>query len=195
MMRVVEFMGRYFDLVDKMDIQGRWLLGKPMDAQGGKVDHWQFIEGQRLEGRPASLSFRQRVPGNPLDYSEASISIPVVSQRLKELLERLGVEDEVQFFPARVESREEPYFVLNATRLVDCIDEARCSRTVRWKPEDGHPDRVGEYRVVEDMRIDPGRVGGVRIFRTWGWPVLIVSEQLKRAMEQEGITGTRFTEV
>jgi hypothetical protein len=37
--------------------------------------------------------------------------------------------------------------------------------------------------------------GGARIFRTWGWPVLIVSEELKQAMEQEGITGTRFTEV
>jgi hypothetical protein len=187
-------MGRYFELVDEMDIRGRWLLGKPMNSQGEDLDPWQFGHGQAVDG-PKDMVFRQSVPGSPLDYSEASFSIPVVSQRLKELLERLGVVDEAQFFPARVESREEPWFVLNATRLVDCIDESQCLRTVRWKPEDGRPDRVGEYRVVEGMRIDPGRVGGARIFRAWGWPVLVVSEELKQAMEQEGITGTRFTEV
>jgi hypothetical protein len=187
-------MGRYFDLTDKMDIRGRWLLDNPVDEAGKELDPWQFHEGRMVDVIPRKMLLRLLVHGNPLDYSEASFSIPVVSQRLKEFLERLGVEDEVQFFPVRVESREEPWFVLNATRLVDCIDESRC-RTERWKPEDGAPERVGEYRLVEDMRIDPGRVGGARIFRTWGWPVLIVSEELKQAMEQEGITGTRFTEV
>jgi hypothetical protein len=55
---------------------------------------------------------------------------------------------------------------------------------------------VGEYRVVAGMRIDPDKVGDARIFRPWGWTVaLIVSEELKQAMEQEGLTGTRFIEV
>jgi hypothetical protein len=192
MKREAARVGRYFELVDKMDIQGRWLLGRPMDAQGGKIDPWQFSRGRSADA-PRDMRLRLCLPGSPLDYSEASFSIPVVSRRLMELLQRLGVE-EVQFFPARVESQEEPYFVLNATRLVDCIDESRC-RTERWKPEDGAPDRVGEYRLVEGMRIDPSKVSGARIFRTWGWPVLVVSEDLKEAMEQEGITGTRFTEV
>lgn len=192
MNREVAHVGRYFELVDNMDIQGRWLLGKPVDAQGERMDPWQFSLGRSVDS-PSGMRLRLRVPGNPLDYSEASFAIPVVSRRLMELLQGLGVED-VQFFPARVESREEPYFVLNVTRLVDCIDESRC-RTERWKPEDGAPDRVGEYRLVERMRIDPRKVGGARIFRTWGWPVLIVSEDIKAAMEQEGISGTRFTEV
>jgi hypothetical protein len=186
-------MGRYFDLVDKMDIQGRWLLDTPMDEQGKELNPWPFLYGRAMDAVPPHMSLRLLVRGNPLDYSEAPHSIPVVSRRLMELLQRLGVED-VQFFPARVESQEEPYFVLNATRLVDCIDESRC-RTERWKPEDGAPDRVGEYRLVERMRIDPSKVGGARIFRTWGWPVLVVSEDLKEAMEREEITGTRFTEV
>jgi hypothetical protein len=186
-------MGRYFELVDKMDIQGRWVLGKPMDSQGGRIDPWQFSRGRIVEA-PSDLRLRLRQPGSPLDYSEASFAIPVVSRRLRELLERLGVED-VQFFPASVESHEEPYFVLNVTRLVDCIDESRCLRTESWKPEDGRPEKVGEYRVVEGLRLDSSRVGGARIFRTRGWPVLIVSEDLKHAMEQERLAGPRFVEV
>jgi hypothetical protein len=186
-------MGRYFELVDNMDIQGRWLLGKPMDAQGGRIDPWQFSHGRSVEA-PSNMRLRLRVPGNPLEYSEASFAIPVVSRRLMELLERLDVGD-VQFFPASVEGHEESYFVLNATRLVDCIDESRCLRTVRWTPEDGRPDKIGEYRVVEGLRIDSNKVGDARIFRTWGWPVLVVSENIKDAMEREGITGTCFTEV
>jgi hypothetical protein len=46
------------------------------------------------------------------------------------------------------------------------------------------------------MRIDPAKVGGAHIFRPWGWTVaLIISEDLKQALEAEGITGTRFVEV
>ncbi|WP_395823595.1 imm11 family protein [Archangium minus] len=34
------------------------------------------------------------------------------------------------------------------------------------------------------------------IFRPWGWRVvLIVSDNLKQALEQEGLTGLKFTEV
>jgi hypothetical protein len=192
MKREAARVGRYFELADDMDIQGRWLLGKPMDAQGKRMDPWQFSRGRSMDV-PGDMRLRLRLPGSPLDYSEASFAIPVVSRKLMELLQRLGVK-EVQFFPVHVESQEAPCFVLNVTRLVDCIDESRC-RTERWKPEDGAPERVGEYRLVEGLRIDPNKVGDARLFRTWGWPVLVVSEDVKEAMEREGITGTRFTEV
>jgi hypothetical protein len=46
------------------------------------------------------------------------------------------------------------------------------------------------------MRIDPTKVGDAHIFRPWGWNVaLIVSEDLKDAMEAVGITGTKFEPV
>jgi hypothetical protein len=186
-------MGRYFKLNDDVSIPGRWELDSPTNERGEEMEPWQFIEGMPLDigGR---MSCRLLRPGRPLDFSEAPPGIPVVGQRVVELLQRLGVE-EVQFFPVRVGSQEELYFVLNATRLVDCIDEARCMRTERWKPEDGRPERVGEYRVVERMRIDPGKVGGARVFRTWGWPVLVVAAEVKQTMEREGLKGPRFIEV
>ncbi|WNG46822.1 hypothetical protein F0U60_23885 [Archangium minus] len=40
------------------------------------------------------------------------------------------------------------------------------------------------------------QVSDAHIFRPWGWRVvLIVSDNLKQALEQEGLTGLKFTEV
>ncbi|AKJ01916.1 Hypothetical protein AA314_03542 [Archangium gephyra] len=65
-----------------------------------------------------------------------------------------------------------------------------------FKPEDGLPKKVGTYRAVHGMRIDPTKVEGARIFRPWGWLVaLIVSQDIKEALEQDQITGAKFIEV
>jgi len=65
-----------------------------------------------------------------------------------------------------------------------------------WKPEDGRPEKVGSYRVIDDLRIDPSKVQGAHLFRPWGWLVaLIVSEELKVAMEALGGIGPDFVEV
>jgi len=96
----------------------------------------------------------------------------------------------------RVEGQEAPYFILNALRILRCIDDARCKRVEYWKPEDNRPDKLGEYKVVSGLRVDPAKVGDARIFRPWGWRVaLILSEDLKEALAAENITGTRFVEV
>jgi hypothetical protein len=46
------------------------------------------------------------------------------------------------------------------------------------------------------MRIDPSKVGDAKVFRPWGWTVaLIVSEEIKEALERIRATGTQFEEV
>ncbi|RKH74907.1 hypothetical protein D7Y21_41135, partial [Corallococcus sp. AB045] len=46
------------------------------------------------------------------------------------------------------------------------------------------------------MRIDTTKVGNAKVFRTWGWTVaLIVSEDIKEALEHANITGVKFREV
>jgi hypothetical protein len=187
-------MSRYFKLMDDRRSGTRWHLGTPVDEQGKELDPWQFDEGRMLE-LGCVLRFPLDIPGMSLDFCWAAFSILVVNARFVGLFERLKVQD-VQFIPARVEGHAEPYFILNPLRIIRCIDDARSEEVRYWKPEDGQPDKVGEYRVVAGMRIDPTKVGDARIFRPWGWRVaLIISEDLKQALEQEGITGTRFVEV
>jgi hypothetical protein len=187
-------MNQYFKLTDNMRIRHRWHLRVPRDAQGLEVHPWQFFEGSKLEPQ-GIIRFSVEPTGEALDFTLNSFAIPVVHQRVVELFEHQRIPD-VQFIPAQVEGHAGPYFILNTLRTVRCIDDARCEEVQYFTPEDGQPDRVGHYRAVSGMRIDPARVGDAHIFRPWGWNVaLIVSEDLKDAMEAVGITGTKFEPV
>ncbi|WP_075207550.1 imm11 family protein [Archangium violaceum] len=176
-----------------------WVFQGPFDKQGARLDDpWRYTDGKHLDVTDidGSPTFRIAQPaGSPLDFNISGLGIPVIPERVVRIFERLGTKD-VQFLPARVTSLAEPWFILNVTRVVRCIDDARCSEVMYWKPEDGQPKKVGTYRAVYDMRIDPTKTEGARIFRTWGWLVaIVVSQDIKEALEQEHISGAKFIEV
>jgi hypothetical protein len=186
---------RYFELIDDMRSPERWLLGDPVDEQGKEVRTRQF-----MSGAPTHFEGRLRVPiyhpGISLDFSRADTGgVPVVSQKVASVLATLAPDD-IQLFAVEVDSRPEPYFLVNVVRLVRCIDDEACTEVLYWKPEDGRPDKVGQYRDVYGMRIDPSKVGGAKVFRPWGYKgSLIVSEDVKEALERTSATGMEFKEV
>jgi hypothetical protein len=186
---------RYFELIDDMSSPDRWLLGDPVDEQGKEVRARQFMSGE-----PARFDGCLRVPiyhpGTSLDFSLADPGgVPVVTQKVASVLATLAPGD-IQLFPVEVDSRSEPYFLVNVARLVKCIDDEACAEVLYWKPEDGRPDKVGQYRDVYGMRIDPSKVAGAKVFRPWGWRVaVIVAEDVKEALERTGATGMDFREV
>ncbi len=184
---------RYFRLADDVYVPHRWHLDTPLDSQGHQVDDRQF----RL-GAPVHLQERLRIPveirGTPLDYTEAGINIPVVHVRIAPLFAELAPDD-VQLLPVDVEGHPDQYLILVTTRLIRCIDE-QASRIELWTHEDGVPHKVGQYASVRDMRIDKSQVGSAQVFRCEGWRTpLIVSEEIKNALERMGATGPRFEEV
>jgi hypothetical protein len=129
-----------------------------------------------------------------LDYSEAGLRIPVVHVKVATMLAERAPDD-VQLISADIEGQPDQYLILVATRLIRCIDE-KASKVQFWRPEDGLPEKVGKYYAVDDMRIDKTQVGNAKVFRPEGWSgTLIVSEDIKDAMERMGATGTRFEEV
>jgi hypothetical protein len=185
---------RYFELLDDLHIHGRWELAVPVDEHNERVWTWLFRRGE-----PAEIKGQLRVPlygaGRPLDFSLAGAAVPIIHAKVAAILSALAASD-VQLIPVKVESQTESYFILNSLRVVRCIDDAACEEVKYWSPEDGQPELVGEYRVVSGMRIASSRVGGAHIFRPWGWPVaLVVSEEVKSALERVGATGTKFEEV
>jgi hypothetical protein len=186
---------RYFELTDDMSIRGRWLLGTPSDLQGREVENpWLFKKGQRLPDM-GRLKLPIDVPGTALDFSLAAFAAPVVQARVASIFLELAPDD-VQTLPVEIEGHPEPFFILVATRLIRCIDDKACEEVQRWTPEDGRPEKVGMYRDVWGMRIDPSRVGDAKVFRPWGWSIaLIVREDIKDALEHMGATGTEFKEV
>ena len=104
--------------------------------------------------------------------------------------------DEVQTLPVEIEGQPEPFFILVATQLIQCIDERASRHVRRWLSEDGRPEKLGKYRDVRGMRIDPAQVGDAKVFRPQGWAiVLIVREDIKDALERMGASGPLFEEV
>jgi hypothetical protein len=187
-------MPKYYELVDDRISHDRWHLGSPLDENGEAIDPWQFDEGKLLD-LGCIPRFPVDIPGRPLDFCWAAFSILVAHERFTRLFKSLDVEG-VQFIPAQVEGHAGPWYILNALRVIRCIDDARSTEVQYWKPEDEQPEKVGEYRAVHGMRIDPSKVGDARIFRPWGWRVaLIVSEDIKQAIESAGLSGARFVEV
>ncbi|WP_043434990.1 imm11 family protein [Cystobacter fuscus] len=187
-------MSRYYELMDDRYHPGRWHLRSPVDEKGEQINPWQFFKGKQIELQRI-IRFPVKPDGLALDFCWAAFSIPVVHTRFVQLFARLDIQG-VQFIPAQVEGHAGPFFILNTLRTIRCIDDARCEDVQYWKHEDGQPEKVGMYRVVAGLRINTSKVGDARIFRTWGWSQgLIISEDIKQAMEAEGFTGTRFVEV
>ncbi|WP_164020869.1 imm11 family protein [Pyxidicoccus trucidator] len=188
---------RYFELDQNLYIPGLWYLDTPVDGRGGNAGSWLFTRG-----RPATVTEPLTVglfqAGNPLDFSLADAgAVPVVHPTVADVFTSLAPGD-VQTWPIQVEGQPVPYVLINASRLVDCIDDAASEHVERWVPEDedDQPERAGEYRNVVGMRIDKSRVGDAKVFRPWGWTiVLVVTEDIKDALERTGATGMTFTEV
>jgi hypothetical protein len=132
--------------------------------------------------------------GKPLDFSETNSRVPVVHVKVAHVFLELAPDD-VQFIPVEIEGQPDQFLILVATRLIRCIDEA-ASKVQFWRPEDGLPEKVGQYYAVDHMRIDKTKPGNARVFRPEGWPgSLIVAEEIKDALERMGATGTKFEEV
>ncbi|MFP2926325.1 imm11 family protein [Pyxidicoccus sp. 3LG] len=186
---------RYYDLHDDFRIPGRPELSDPAPPEKKGDSVWLFTSGAPVKvlGRLRSVP---TPPGRPLDFSLAGAGLtPIVHAKVASIFRELAPDD-VQLLPVEIEGRDEPYFILVATRLLRCIDERACTEVHRYTPEDGLPERVGQYRTVRGLRVDPEKTGGARVFRSWGWPVsLIVSEGIKEALEHAGVTGARFAEV
>lgn len=184
---------RFFELADDVNAPHRWHLAMPRNSQGHKVD-----DGQFMRGAPVHIQDRLRIPiesaGTPLDFTEAGISIPVVHVRVASIF-AAQAPDDVQLIPVDVEGQPDQYLILVATRLIRCIDE-KASRIRLWTHENGVPHKVGQYMSVRDLRIDKESAGSAKVFRVEGWMgPLIVSGEIKDALEGMGATGTRFEEV
>jgi hypothetical protein len=186
---------RYHELFFDSRIREQWVLADPTDEHGEELEPWQFFSGHPVEltGTPRiSLA----APGRGLDFSFTTLSIPVVHGRIVPFFEGLGLQQQLQLIPVEVVGQAEPYFIVNVLHVIPCIDDARCEKVEYWKPEDGAPERVGDYRLVRGLRINPAQVREADIFRPRGWSsVLLVSERLKQALEDRQVDGIRFTAV
>jgi hypothetical protein len=132
-------------------------------------------------------------PGEPVDFHLGLFDIPVVESRLGERI-AASAPGQVELVPALIEGDSKAVAIANVLESVDCIDE---SRTVgeKWPADAGRPDKVGQYRTIVHLRVDPDRIRA-DIFRVGGWEVaLVVSDHLVAEAGLSAIPGIRLLEV
>jgi hypothetical protein len=182
-------MTRYFDLMDDVTIPGRWHLGDVLAEDGSEP---RLRAGIPFGG--GRLVVPVHHPGIVLDFCLTSFAVPIASAALARAVAAVAGDD-VECLPVEIAGQHE-MMVLNATRLVRCLDESRCE-FIKWTKEDHRADLAGQYRQVSKLMLDPLSIpADVHFFRVEGWRVaLIVSEAVKVAMERAGCQGAQFEQV
>jgi hypothetical protein len=183
--------GRFHRVLDDVEHPGRWHLRAPVTVAGEAVDPWQFTAARSLHDLPP-LRVPVRHPGLPLPFTFAGFDVPVVAQPVQAALASVGalqwIEVEVTGEPRATDA----YAILNVLQKARCLDESR-SQFTKWKAHDRRPDRMGSYRMVTRLAIDPERAPG-DVFRIEGWEVaLVVSDAIRAALEP--FSGIRFEQV
>jgi len=184
---------RYYRLIDDVEAPGRWWLKSPCDTDGNLVNADVFTVAKKI-----SLATPLRIPlrhdGIELDFTFGAFDMPVLNRRTFRLLEEFLL-DGFQSFSAQVENHELGYEVVNFLECRQCVDESQ-SEFLKWGESDGRLDKIGQYRQITKLRIDPSLVQGLEVFRIEGWRIaLIVSENIRSAFEDKNISGIRFLPV
>ncbi|MCP3100718.1 hypothetical protein LZ198_17755 [Myxococcus sp. K15C18031901] len=174
----------------------RWLIEAPTRTSGEAFDEpWLFTDGRVLPD-PGSIKAQVSHPGTKRAFVFGGVErTPIVSEALANVFRSLA-RDDVQLFPVTVEGESERYFVVNAIKVVDAIDETRCREVHHYDEGGAFPEYAGEYRWIYGLRIDPAKTEGAQVFRLKKFKTaLIVSEEVKDALERVGNLGVSFERV
>lgn len=182
---------QYFRLSTGAEAADTWFPGRVM-AGDTEVDPRKFKDCTWYAGPNPRLETEVAAP-TALSFIFGPFDMPVVDRHVAETLREVAGRD-VQLVETTSDFGAN-YFVLNALRCIDCIDE---DRTVadRWPADSKRQDKVGQYRSIYELRIDDSRAEDAAVFRPTGWrTALIVSNDVVRGLASGQLRGTRVVPV
>ncbi|WP_147401502.1 MULTISPECIES: imm11 family protein [Agrobacterium] len=182
----------FWQLEDDINYPSRWYLNEIGGKNVDKGYNWQFLTGDGVVDEKYTLSLTR--DGAEMDFTLTdAFVVPIVSGRLKDALDFV---EGVRFFEILLERKQQSiyeYYAMVTDKMVDCFDE-KSSIFQIFTPDDPiRPDRAGEYHSVLRLAVDPIRAAGHDIFRIERYPTaLIVSDRIKRILDQLDLSGLRF---
>ena len=182
-----------YRLIADMENCHPWHLSEPASPDGRILDARIFRYGLPVSDETGPFSISVKNPGQPLKFSFGAFDYLVVEHRLAMQLESIAPSD-IELFPATVEG-DPSYAIVNVATQIACIDEEQTIGT-KWRADDHRPDRIGHYRSINKLVVDPSKVGGHEVFRITGQAsFLIVSDTVRQLLEREAGPGLRFITV
>lgn len=184
---------RYFQLFDDMSMRmrHRWHIGEIFLPDGTEL--W-LARGIPLDD-PRPLHAEVYHVGHVLDFCHTTFNAPIAKRELANAIKSVAGSD-VQCIPITI-SGQSGMMVLNAVRVIRCVDEQRSEFQKFTEDDEVRPDLAGQYRSITKLVLDRSAIPpDAHFFRVKDWGVaLIVSEAVKDAMERVGCFGAEFTEL
>lgn len=182
--------------------EDRWIFDSFKYASDNA--NFEFIDPPDGYMEPCTYPIDLYRAGRKTDFSFTmdSGNIPVVSQRFRDALQGLAEVDKpyehVVFEPVQIDNvqTKENYFVMIIDTKIDCVDEKR-SKFEKYEVSNNiRPDKAGEYQVFFNLVVDPSKINNHHIFRVRKYlSSIIVSEEVKKRLEDADITGAIFESV
>jgi hypothetical protein len=184
----------YFEMLDDMKLQAARLLGDLLTPDGAEVMRWDCSFGKHVDWT-GPLAAKVVKDGRPLDLSSNTWRTWIVSSKAKQVIEDVAP-DSVQYLPLNINNDCGLYFVANIVRRVACLDEKLTHVERRPLEDKKRPDLAGKISMLLDLHILPERANGEHLFRLEERPVhVVLSRQLKEALEQAAVSGIKFQSV
>lgn len=164
---------------------------------------WDVKEGKYIQHWDSKTVATFHEDTEPTDFPFAGFAIPIYSSRLRELIERLGITD-IQYLPLIMRGEKSNreitgYSIANYLSIIDCLHRQRSIYRIYTKSNlmfwEQRPEMLGTFTDVQKVVLDKSKIGESRLFRLWGYDIVIVREDIKLALEQKEITGCKFTEL
>ncbi len=183
-------MKQYFRLQSKMEIKGAWYLNDIVDEQGQEILASHFNQGKVFDSAK-QLTVLLNVVGNPVDFRLTTFASPIVSNAFADIVESFDPQA-IQRIPVTVAPSTTGYEILNILTMLKCLDYEH-TKIEYYTDKDSIPELVGQIEAIWNITIKPEIAEGHHIFRLaeW-WVIIVVSEDLKRALEEKGFTGMKF---
>lgn len=183
-------MANYYRLTLEVEIEDAWYLSEIANENGKKVSEAYFNQGKYFD-HLTKLTVLPNVSGKPVDFRETSFGVPIVSSGLAETVEKLDLRA-IQRIPVTVAPSITGYEILNILAILDCVDHEQT--TIEYYTEKEAPPRLtGRVKLMQNIVLKPDKIEGHHIFRlAEKWVVIVVSEALKKALEEKKFTGMKF---
>jgi len=178
----------FYSLNDDINFPDRWYLGDVIN-----VDNWSLL---KFVDTNKTYQVKIYQLGQQMDFSQnEAYGVCIVSEKFKQAL--AGIPD-VNFAKAEVVDSEvdTEYYIMSVPSVVKCIDEER-SEFQKFEVNDPvRPDKAGEYRGFFKMVVNRQACESNSVFRVAGFDIeIIVSSEIKKALEKENVTGLKFKQV
>jgi len=163
---------------------------------------WRLEKGQPLRGEEwdsEAVAFWDE-EAQLTDLPFAVPDFELHSPRLKALLERFGLGGDIQYLPIRIVGQKtgrevSTYYVANYLRRIACLSLEHSIYTV-FGPDWLRPEQRGQISGVLKPVLRGDAVGEARLFRVDEYEyIVVIREDVKRAMEEAGITGCWYREL